>query len=159
MAVSQQTSHPPPGGATFTIRSASAGDLDDLIALDPLAATDADRLAHLRHATSTGECLLAQAGGQTIGFALFDYGFFGNGFLTLLYVAPAWRRHGAAQALIHYLEVLCRTPKLFTSINLSNRPMQALLEKAGYTLSGALHYLDEGDPELVYVKFLRQGVG
>ena len=49
---------------------------------------------------------------------------------------------------------LCRTPKLFTSINLSNLGMQSLLAKSGYELSGVIHNLDEGDPELVYLKRL-----
>jgi len=59
--------------------------------------------------------------------------------------------------MMRYLESICRTPKLFTSTNLSNLPMQSLLAKLGYKLCGVIHHLDEGDPELVYVKFLRQG--
>jgi hypothetical protein len=42
----------------------------------------------------------------------------------------------------------------FTSTNLSNIPMQSLLAKMGYLLSGVIHHLDEDDPELVYVKYL-----
>jgi hypothetical protein len=42
----------------------------------------------------------------------------------------------------------------YSSTNLSNRSMQALLEKRKYILSGVLHHLDEEDPELVYVKYL-----
>jgi hypothetical protein len=33
--------------------------------------------------------------------------------------------------------------------------MQSLLAKLGYQLSGVIHELDPGDPELVYVKYLR----
>ncbi len=50
------------------------------------------------------------------------------------------------------MESISRGEKLFTSTNLSNLPMQALLAKLGYTLSGVIHNLDEGDPELVYFK-------
>ena len=53
------------------------------------------------------------------------------------------------------MESLCRTPKLFTSTNLSNLPMQSLLAKLEYQLSGVIHNLDEGDPEIVYFKRLR----
>ncbi|MCX8026153.1 MAG: GNAT family N-acetyltransferase, partial [Thermanaerothrix sp.] len=73
-----------------------------------------------------------------------------------LYIHPAHRRRGAGTRLMQYLECVCRTPKLFTSTNLSNRPMQALLAKLGYILSGVIHHLDENDPELVYVKYLRR---
>jgi hypothetical protein len=65
------------------------------------------------------------------------------------------RRNGAGAALVKHIESLCQTPKLFTSTNLSNLPMQSLLAKLGYILSGVIHNLDEGDPELVYFKRLR----
>lgn len=39
-----------------------------------------------------------------------------------------------------------------------NKPMQSLLEDAGYRLSGYIDNLDFGDPELVYFKSLRRNV-
>jgi hypothetical protein len=62
---------------------------------------------------------------------------------------------GAGEALVKHLESLCQTAKLFTSTNLPNLPMQSLLAKMGYVLSGVIHNLDEGDPEIVYFKKLR----
>ena len=53
---------------------------------------------------------------------------------------------------MRHMESLCRTPKLFTSTNLSNLRMQSLLAKLDYELSGVIHNLDEGDPEIVYFK-------
>ena len=73
----------------------------------------------------------------------------------MLYVQQDWRRQGVGQILLGYLEKVCHTHKLFTSTNLSNLPMQRLLAKLNYRLSGVIHDLDEGDPELVYVKYLR----
>ncbi len=55
---------------------------------------------------------------------------------------------------MRFLEQHCTTAKLFTSTNLSNLPMQSLLIQRGYRLAGIIHDLDEGDPELVYVKML-----
>jgi hypothetical protein len=52
------------------------------------------------------------------------------------------------------LDTIAQTPKLFTSTNLSNLPMQALLAKLGYSLCGVINELDDNDPELVYVKHL-----
>ena len=49
----------------------------------------------------------------------------------------------------------CDTPKLFTSTNQSNQPMQQLLGALGYIPSGIIHNLDSGDPELVYMLDLR----
>jgi hypothetical protein len=56
---------------------------------------------------------------------------------------------------MRYFESACETAKLFTTTNLSNLPMQSLLAKLGYKLSGVIDDLDLGDPELVYVKYLR----
>jgi GNAT superfamily N-acetyltransferase len=72
----------------------------------------------------------------------------------MLYVDANFRRAGAGSALLKHLESICRTSKLFTSTNLSNLPMQSLLAKTGYVLSGVIHNLDEGDPEIVYFKRL-----
>jgi hypothetical protein len=52
--------------------------------------------------------------------------------------------------LLRHLIGLCRTDKLWTSTNLSNQPMQALLVHAGFRLSGFIENLDENDPELVF---------
>ncbi|MCR8573352.1 hypothetical protein [Streptomyces sp. Isolate_219] len=35
--------------------------------------------------------------------------------------------------------------------NVSNQPMQRLLQRAGWSPVGLLHGLDEGDPELFYL--------
>jgi hypothetical protein len=53
------------------------------------------------------------------------------------------------------VESRCKESKLFTSTNLSNQPMQSLLANMGYRLCGVVEELDDGDPELVFVKRLR----
>jgi hypothetical protein len=53
------------------------------------------------------------------------------------------------------MEQRCKTAKLFTSTNQSNKPMQVLLNRLGYRPSGVIENLDEGDPELVYMKQVR----
>jgi ribosomal protein S18 acetylase RimI-like enzyme len=73
----------------------------------------------------------------------------------MLYIDSDYRRCGAGAALLRHMESLCKTAKLFTSTNLSNLPMQSLLTKLGYVLSGVIHNLDEGDPEIVYFKQMR----
>jgi ribosomal protein S18 acetylase RimI-like enzyme len=65
------------------------------------------------------------------------------------------RRQNYGAALMNHMETNCLTEKIFTSTNLSNVPMQGLLAKLGYRLSGVIHNLnDDDDPELVYCKVL-----
>ncbi|HQW36461.1 MAG TPA: GNAT family N-acetyltransferase, partial [Thermoflexales bacterium] len=101
-----------------------------------------------------GNCYIALADG-VLGYVMLEYSFYGNGFVSLLYVSENARRMGAGSALMRHAESVCQTDKLFTSTNMSNAIMQALLDKLGYALSGVLHELDEGDPELVFFKKLR----
>ena len=70
----------------------------------------------------------------------------------MLMVDPTYRRMGIGVALMQHLESECKTPKIFTSTNLSNLAMQALLAKLGYERSGIIHNLDPNDPELVYME-------
>ena len=91
---------------------------------------------------------------EVIGYGVLNYTFYYNGCIDMLYVHSEHRRRGAGAALLQHMESLCRTPKLFTSTNLSNLRMQSLLAKLGYELSGVIHNLDEGDPEIVYFKRL-----
>ena len=43
------------------------------------------------------------------------------------------------------VESLCRTPKLFTSTDFSNLPMQSLLNRTGFALGGVIYNLDDSD--------------
>ena len=139
----------------FTLRPANALDIEALSVIDGLAQTSTHRRDFITRSVAHGNCTVIVApGGQAAGYGVLDHSFFENGFVTMLYVEPAQRRQGAGLLLMRHLEGLCQTPKLFTSTNLSNLPMQALLAKAGYRLSGVIHDLDENDPELVYVKYL-----
>ena len=89
------------------------------------------------------------------GYAALDYTFFGCGFIAMLMVKKESRRNGVATALITRLEEICKTDKLFTSTNESNKPMQALMKSLSYEASGTVYNLDDGDPELFYFKNLK----
>lgn len=133
----------------FSLRPTAPSDLPALLALDPTPG----REPFLRRVLAAGECHLAVEE-DVLGYAVLEYTFFEQGFISLLYVRADMRRRGVGRALLQHLEALCTTRKLFTSTNLSNQPMQRLLACLGYRLSGVIHDLDEGDPELVYVKYL-----
>lgn len=137
------------------IRSANESDVEALCSLDLIARCENDRREFIRSAVVSGACFVAVAEEVVIGYGVLNYTFYSNGNIDMLYVHSGHRRRGAGQALLQHMESLCRTSKLFTSTNLSNLPMQALLVKLGYVVSGVIHNLDEGDPEIVYFKRLK----
>lgn len=138
----------------ITIRPAVENDIEALCSLDLIARQDEGRREFIRREVASGDCFVAVTDGTVIGYGVLNYTFYYNGCVDMLYVHSEHRRRGAGEALLRHMETLCRTPKLFTSTNLSNLRMQSLLAKLGYELSGVIHNLDEGDPEIVYLKRL-----
>ena len=139
-----------------TIRPAAEADVETLCSFDQVALREEGRREFIGRSVAAGSCHVAEVGREVIGYGVLSHAFYGHGFVEMLYVHPGRRRRGAGATLLRHLESLCQSEKLFTSTNLSNLPMQRLLNKAGYALSGVIHNLDEGDPEIVYVKRLRQ---
>ena len=129
------------------IRSAKGTDLHRILELDPQG-----RTAPICRAIKYGECYIALHDGCVRGFAIINYGFFDNGFVELLILAEEYRRRGIGMALLNHLFARCRTEKLFTSTNLANEPVQKLLSKTGFNICGRIDALDEGVPELLFVK-------
>lgn len=137
------------------IRLANESDVDILCALDLIAVRDDERREFIKRSIASGTCHVAVAEDEVIGYGVLDYTFFGNGSIDMLYVHSDHRCGGTGEALLRHLESLCEKPKLFVTTNLSNLQMQSLLVKLGYVLSGVIHNLDEGDPEIVYFKRVR----
>jgi GNAT superfamily N-acetyltransferase len=138
----------------ITIRPAVENDVEALCAFDLIARREEERRAFIRREVVAGNCFVAVTDETPIGYGVLNYTFYDNGCIDMLYVHSEHRRRGAGEALLRHLESLCRPPKLFTSTNLSNLRMQSLLAKLEYELSGVIHNLDEGDPEIVYFKRL-----
>ncbi|MEG1326034.1 MAG: GNAT family N-acetyltransferase [Janthinobacterium sp.] len=136
-------------------RAARAGDVDAMLACDAYAQAHPSRGEAVRAAVGQGHCQAAIRAGQVVGYVLTHGDFFGHGFVSLVVVAPGQQRRGVGRRLLAAAEAACRTEKLFTSTNESNLAAQRLFASAGFVRSGQIDHLDEGDPELVYVKFLR----
>jgi GNAT superfamily N-acetyltransferase len=136
------------------IRAADSSDVETVIRLNPAASERAERAELIRESVDAGRAFVAVWKGRVVGYAVLEHFFFGNGFVRLLYVQPDHRRRGIASALMTYAEQITRTPKLFTSCNQSNLPMQELLDRLGYQRSGIVENLEEGAPELIYSKRL-----
>jgi ribosomal protein S18 acetylase RimI-like enzyme len=142
------------------VRLAHLDDLPRLLAVDHLALRPGTgRQAFISRAVAENSCWVASLDETVVGYGVLGYTFYGNGFISMVYVEMGHRRRGVATALLQGLERACQTPKLFTSTNMSNLPMQALLARQGYALSGVIHNLNEADLELVYFKRVRKGTG
>lgn len=143
-----------PPATTLSTRTAVPADLPTLLAFDPLASTDPARARRITDAVAAATCFVATDAHDTpVGYACFHHRFFGHGFVELLVTHPVHRRQGVATALITHCEHhACQTPRLYTSTNRSNAPMRSLLSKLDFTQTGSIDDLDEGDPELIYVK-------
>ena len=134
------------------IRAAEANDADAILAFDLIAQGDETRQDFIHEAIERGCCTIVEVEAQPAAYIIVERKFFGWPFIDLVYVRTDYRKHGFATALMQHIEDTCNTEKLFTSTNLSNLPMQRLLEKLDYTISGVVHNLDEGDPEVFYFK-------
>ena len=138
----------------ISIRPAASADIEAVCSFDVVARRAHDRREFIRRAVNAGTCHAAVSEQGVIGYGVLNYTFYHQGWIEMLYIAADQRRRGAGTALLEHMERQCQTPKLFTSTNLSNLPMQALLAKRGYVLSGVIHNLNDGDPEIVYCKQL-----
>ena len=134
------------------IRRAVAGDIDGILRTDHRAAqTDQGRAGFLRRCVDLGECLVYLDDGLVAGFAVVQPAhFFGRDFIELLMVDPGRRRRGIGRDLLRAALAAAGTEQTFTSTNTSNQPMRSLLRAEGWSFSGELDGLDEGDPELVF---------
>lgn len=137
------------------IRKAVELDIPNIIAIDHIALAEEERKRYIKKWVIEGNTVIAADNDEVVGYAVLEYTFFFQGFIAMLLVKVSSRRKGVGTALISYLERNCKTSKLFTSTNESNKPMQALLAKMAYQPSGAVYNIDEDDPELFYFKQLK----
>ena len=135
------------------IRGAGPTDIPLIRTIDPRLDDDLAHARFVARVLAMGESWLALVGDAPAGYALVSRHFFDRPFVDTLVVAPAHRRGGIGEALMARCEAAHDDDRIFTSTNRSNRPMRALLAKAGWRESGVIHNLDLDDPELVFVKF------
>jgi GNAT superfamily N-acetyltransferase len=142
----------------LSIRPATAADLDALIGTDHVAVHSADRRDAIAEWVALGQCHLAAHDGAVAGYVALTRSFFRSPFIEMLMVGAAFRRIGIGRALVEYCIGL--TPpeqKLWTSTNESNAPMRALLPQLGFEQTGLFEHLDEGDPELIFLRWPVEG--
>ncbi|MGO4619610.1 N-acetyltransferase family protein [Ensifer sp. 2YAB10] len=132
------------------IRPAVKDDHPALCAIDTVAAGDPRRSADIAGWIGQGCCHLVEIDGEVAAYGVLAHHFFGHAFIEMLMVGASWRRRGLSAALIAHFQAMSSGAKLFSSTNMSNRPMQDLLVKAGFRPSGYIDNLDENDPEIVF---------
>ncbi len=137
------------------VRIAQSVDIDSIVELDPIARQEPGRRTFIAQAVAAGQCWVATAAEDAsalVGYGVLDRSFFGHDFIPLIVVKRSARRRGVATAIMRTLELQCQGGKLFTSTNRSNIAMRQLLGRLGFIRSGQIENLDDGDPELVFVK-------
>ncbi|MFJ7183378.1 GNAT family N-acetyltransferase [Lysinibacillus xylanilyticus] len=127
--------------------------LDEICGIDQQVIGDFSRREYLRTAINEKRCIIQQSEKGIAGFLIFTNDFFENSFISLVIVKPTDRRRGVASTLLDFYIEMATTPKIFSSTNQSNTSMHKVFEKAGFIKSGFIENLDEGDPEIIYVKF------
>lgn len=136
------------------VRLAATRDRRAIAVCDPRVASDLYRRELIDAAIAARHCWVVEKG-VVAGYGMLTTNFFGRDFIEMVFVAESMRRKGIGDAILETIERARRTGRLFTSTNESNTAMRALLARRGYEPSGTILNLDPGDPELVFVKFLR----
>ncbi|QSB09280.1 GNAT family N-acetyltransferase [Lysinibacillus fusiformis] len=126
--------------------------LQALYTIDQEVIGDSSREGEIQQAIEEKRCLLYQSADTIAGFLLFSNDFFGYSFISLVIVKPSERRKGVASALMMAYMNMAKTSKVFSSTNQSNKRMQQLFHNLGFVKSGFIDNLDEGDPEMIYMK-------
>jgi len=139
--------------SNLEIRKAIDTDVDRIKQMDHLSHTE-ERANYIERVVAAGTAWVAVSDAEAVGYAVLDNSYFERLILAMLIVESPWRRRGIGEELVDYLEQKCDDPELWTSTNVSNIPMQRLLTKRGYLLTGFIDNLDPGDPELIYFKHL-----
>jgi len=140
----------------ISLRKATINDkaivVDFDYSLDKVEHIELKREEKITKAILNKECFIILANSIAVGFVIFDYRFFDQGWIELIIIGEKYRGNGIAGQVFNLLCKQCKTNKVFTSTNNSNIQMQKALGKAGFSFAGKLDGLDDGDPELFYYK-------
>lgn len=142
--------------SAITLRKATSNDKALVVGfdyrLDKTEHIELKREEKIAKSISNKECFLILADNKAVGFLIFDYRFFDQGWIELIVIDEKHRGKGIGSQVINLVCELSKTNKVFTSTNYSNIQMQKALDKAGFSFAGKVNGLDEGDPELFYFK-------
>ena len=142
----------------ITLKKATSDDTSIAVELDyQLDKTEHVQLKReqkITKAISNDECFIISTDKKEVGFVIFNYQFFDQGWIELIIIDEKYRGKGIGRKVFDLLCEQCKSDKIFTSTNRSNTQMQRALTKAHFDFAGEINGLDEGDPELFYYKKL-----
>jgi len=133
------------------IRAATVDDHEALCAIDTVANTSPERRDQIRSWLDSARCCVAEVDGRIAGYGVLTHHFFGHPFIEIIMVGEAFRRQGVGAEIVRHLRAIAPGPKLFSSTNASNVPMQKLFRSLGFERSGQVDNLDEGDAEIIFL--------
>jgi len=136
---------------SITVRAAWPGDVGVIRMLDAEARAPTKSQAIAKQ-IALGMSWIAEIDGVAAGYAIVTPSFFARPFVDRVFVAEPFRRRGLATAILERCESAYQSNEVYISANASNGAMRAVLAKIEYQDSGVILGLDDGDPELVYVK-------
>ncbi|PEL13762.1 N-acetyltransferase [Bacillus sp. AFS017336] len=135
------------------IRKALVNDYESIVFIDSQVIGSRKRENKIHNSIEENRCIVCEINKSIGGFLIFHKFFFGHLFIDLIIVSPRMRRLGIARNLMEYIEKI-GGKKVFSSTNQSNSLMQNVFYTLGYIESGTIENLDEGDPEIVFVKVI-----
>jgi len=115
-----------------------------------------NREEKITKAISNDECFLILADDKEVGFVIFDYRFFDQGWIELIIIDEKYRGKGLGGKTFDLICEQCKSDKIFTSTNSSNTQMQRALITADFAFAGEINGLDDGDPERFYYKKVKK---
>lgn len=143
---------------SVSLKKATIGDqaiiVDFDYSLDKVEHIKLNRAEKIAKAILADECFIILTADKAVGFVIFDYRFFDQGWIELIVIDEQYRGKGIGVKVFDLLCEQCKTEKIFTSTNRSNTRMQKALTKSGFYFAGELSGLDVGDPELFYYKMI-----
>ncbi len=146
---------------TISLKKATIKDkalvVDFDYSLNPVEHIELKRAEKITKAILDKECFIILADNRAVGFVIFDYRFFDQGWIELIIIGEKYRGKGVGGQAIDLICKQCKTNKVFTSTNSSNTQMQKALSKVDFSFAGKINGLDEGDPELFYFKTIDDG--
>lgn len=138
------------------IVKAEKTDLENIVALDKEMIGSDRRKKEIGEAVVQRRCLVVFEDSELAGFLIYHTSFFECSFISLIMIKPSFQRRGLASALLLHMADISPTEKLFSSTNQSNDTMHKVFQTNGFTKSGFIENLDEGDPEIIYIKEKRR---
>ncbi|MDM5315264.1 GNAT family N-acetyltransferase [Fictibacillus sp. b24] len=132
------------------ILQANEHDLNEIVDIDQKMIGSDRRKEEIDQAIKEERCLIISSGNEICGFLIYHLQFFECCFISLIMIDPAHQRKGLASSLLSRMTQISPTEKLFSSTNESNESMKRVFTKSGFSKSGKVDNLDEGDPEIIY---------